>query len=501
MALRQTIAGFRPGRRTWLLGGLLAAMMGLVATAGLTSLAWGDTLRDEERLLPGTTIATVDVGGATLDEAVAAVEDHLGPRLERTIEVVYGDDVWATSAGDLGAETDAADVVAEAFERTRDASLADLARMRWTGAAIGPDLDAAVSVPDDAIEDVVAAIAEEVDREPRDAEATWAGDAFEVAEARTGREVDTAATVEVLGEALGGEDDAVELVVEQVEPEVGTAAATQAADELAPLVDAALDHTVTLAHEDRTWSVTPRDLGATPEVAPALAAALDGDGPDDIDLAVPDGAVSGFVASVAGDIDVAPRNAELDWDGDEMAVTPERDGLAVDRDEATSDLRRALAGDADRVELHVGPARASVTASSFDRVLVLRQRDRELQLYEEQERVKEWPVAVGQGGSPTPRGTFTVGAKRFEPTWNNPSPNGWGSDMPARIGPGPDNPLGVRALNWNQNGRDTLIRFHGTPDEDSIGEAASKGCVRMYNDDVIELYDIVPSGTMIISMK
>jgi lipoprotein-anchoring transpeptidase ErfK/SrfK len=72
--------------------------------------------------------------------------------------------------------------------------------------------------------------------------------------------------------------------------------------------------------------------------------------------------------------------------------------------------------------------------------------------------------------------------------------------MPARIGPGPDNPLGVRAINWNRpGGGDTLIRFHGTPNEASIGTAASNGCVRMFNSDVIELYDLVSPGMTIIS--
>jgi lipoprotein-anchoring transpeptidase ErfK/SrfK len=73
--------------------------------------------------------------------------------------------------------------------------------------------------------------------------------------------------------------------------------------------------------------------------------------------------------------------------------------------------------------------------------------------------------------------------------------------MPAQIGPGPDNPLGARAINWNRNGADTLIRFHGTPNEDSIGEAASAGCVRMFNDDVIELYDLVETGMTIVSVS
>jgi lipoprotein-anchoring transpeptidase ErfK/SrfK len=82
------------------------------------------------------------------------------------------------------------------------------------------------------------------------------------------------------------------------------------------------------------------------------------------------------------------------------------------------------------------------------------------------------------------------------PTWVNPDPEGWGASMPAMIPPGPSNPLGLRAINWSASG----IRFHGTSDIGSIGTPASHGCVRMYNEDVIELYDMVEVGTPIVSM-
>lgn len=56
---------------------------------------------------------------------------------------------------------------------------------------------------------------------------------------------------------------------------------------------------------------------------------------------------------------------------------------------------------------------------------------------------------------------------------------------------GVDNPLGSRALYIFQNGQDTLYRVHGTPEWQSIGKAVSSGCVRMLNQDVIDLYDRV----------
>ncbi len=63
---------------------------------------------------------------------------------------------------------------------------------------------------------------------------------------------------------------------------------------------------------------------------------------------------------------------------------------------------------------------------------------------------------------------------------------------------GPENPLGARALYLFANGRDTLFRIHGTNEPQSIGSAASSGCIRMLNEEVTELYDRVFIGTKVI---
>ncbi|MBD8649720.1 L,D-transpeptidase [Rhizobium sp. CFBP 13726] len=64
--------------------------------------------------------------------------------------------------------------------------------------------------------------------------------------------------------------------------------------------------------------------------------------------------------------------------------------------------------------------------------------------------------------------------------------------------PGLNNPLGARALYIYKDGKDTLYRVHGTPDWQSVGRATSSGCVRMLNQDVIDLFDRVPNGTPIL---
>ncbi|MCM2476539.1 L,D-transpeptidase [Rhizobium sp. CG5] len=63
---------------------------------------------------------------------------------------------------------------------------------------------------------------------------------------------------------------------------------------------------------------------------------------------------------------------------------------------------------------------------------------------------------------------------------------------------GLNNPLGARALYIFQDGKDTLFRVHGTPDWQSVGRATSSGCVRMFNQDVIDLYDRVGKNASIV---
>jgi len=77
----------------------------------------------------------------------------------------------------------------------------------------------------------------------------------------------------------------------------------------------------------------------------------------------------------------------------------------------------------------------------------------------------------------------------------DPERNGrWAGGMPG----GARNPLGARALYLFKDGKDTLYRIHGTTEPWSIGEAVSSGCIRMLNQDVIDLHRRVPTGTKVV---
>ncbi len=71
-------------------------------------------------------------------------------------------------------------------------------------------------------------------------------------------------------------------------------------------------------------------------------------------------------------------------------------------------------------------------------------------------------------------------------------------DLPPRMEGGPLSPIGARALYLARDRKDTLFRIHGTNEPELIGQAVSSGCIRMLNEDVIDLYDRVPVGTKVV---
>ncbi len=71
-------------------------------------------------------------------------------------------------------------------------------------------------------------------------------------------------------------------------------------------------------------------------------------------------------------------------------------------------------------------------------------------------------------------------------------------DVPAFVGPGPQNPMGARAMYLYEGNKDTLYRIHGTNQPEYIGQAISSGCIRMTNEDVIDLYKRVKPGTIVV---
>ena len=126
---------------------------------------------------------------------------------------------------------------------------------------------------------------------------------------------------------------------------------------------------------------------------------------------------------------------------------------------------------------------------------------RQISLILEGGKALRWGCAVGRDCFRW-AGLADVGRKVMWPRWTPPkdmiarSPEKakWANGMPG----GPDNPLGARALYLFQNGNDTLFRIHGTTEPMSIGKNASSGCIRMINQDVVELFRRAPIGSRVV---
>lgn len=122
--------------------------------------------------------------------------------------------------------------------------------------------------------------------------------------------------------------------------------------------------------------------------------------------------------------------------------------------------------------------------------LVLRLGERRVYVYGGEQVLASYPVAIGASATPTPTGQFQIFQMVENPRWQNP----WTGEVTA---PGANSALGLRWIGFTElsNG---LIGFHGTPTVSSIGQAASNGCVRLRNEDVLALYSYVRMGMLVV---
>ncbi|NES06592.1 MAG: L,D-transpeptidase [Okeania sp. SIO2F4] len=122
--------------------------------------------------------------------------------------------------------------------------------------------------------------------------------------------------------------------------------------------------------------------------------------------------------------------------------------------------------------------------------LVIKLSDRRVYVYQNDKLKTSYPIAIGREGWETPTGTHKVIQKIPNPSWKHPFT---GEIIP----PGPENPLGERWIGFWTDGTN-YIGFHGTPNEETVGQAASHGCVRMLNQDVLALFEKVGIGTTVV---
>ena len=126
--------------------------------------------------------------------------------------------------------------------------------------------------------------------------------------------------------------------------------------------------------------------------------------------------------------------------------------------------------------------------------IIVRHREKRLYYVLGNGQAIQYGVAVGREGAAW-SGTSTVSNKREWPSWTpTPAILARQPNLPRFMEGGPQNPMGARALYLG----DTLYRIHGTNEPWMIGEEVSSGCIRMSNDDVIDLYNRARMGATVI---
>jgi lipoprotein-anchoring transpeptidase ErfK/SrfK len=290
---------------------------------------------------------------------------------------------------------------------------------------------------------------------------------------------------------------------------------SEAVREVTAVARTTLESQLTVEAGEHTWVVTPSALGMTADVDGAVDRAFAlADGLSfmsrvyhrvaskplgesvDLSFAYDDQRIVSFVQQASEEVAVPAVDARFALVEDQLVMRRARVGQELRARMAASRIRGALESRAAEVQVPLRVVEPEVTASALGKTIVVDLSENELRLYEAFKVAKEYPVATAAPGYVTPVGTWQIIDKRENPTWYNPALDSWGADLPPVIAPGPNNPLGTRALYLNSPG----IRIHGTSNSGSIGTYASHGCIRMLITDSEELYPLVPVGTRVIIM-
>jgi len=120
-------------------------------------------------------------------------------------------------------------------------------------------------------------------------------------------------------------------------------------------------------------------------------------------------------------------------------------------------------------------------------------------------RALQYAVGVGREEALNFHGSAVIGNKEVWPRWTPtasmiariPRYAAYAGGMPGGL----ENPLGARALYLYRDKHDTYFRLHGTNEPESIGSAVSSGCIRLFNQDIIDLYNRVPLGTPVMVLQ
>jgi lipoprotein-anchoring transpeptidase ErfK/SrfK len=299
--------------------------------------------------------------------------------------------------------------------------------------------------------------------------------------------------------------------------DVGGMDETEALAEVRRRLLGPLEHSLRVGYDGRHWLLPGKSLEVHAEldaaVEEALADSRDGGLPGRLvryvtggelekqipaDVTYSKPAINRFVRHVAAEVDREAQDATVEPTPDSLSVVKAKNGRKLRDHLLTRQLEAAvLNADADHtIAAHTHYTTPKVTtkevAAAYPSYLTLDRATFTLRLWKHLKLAKSYTVAVGQEGLETPEGLYHIEEKQENPSWHVPD-SAWAGDLAGQvIPPGPEDPIKARWMAIFEG-----AGIHGTEETESLGSAASHGCVRMSIPDVIELYDQVEVGTPI----
>ena len=215
----------------------------------------------------------------------------------------------------------------------------------------------------------------------------------------------------------------------------------------------------------------------------------------DLDIVYNRKSIRRLVNRISGELDRPAKDASLDLAKGQVDPTPSATGLAVRAAKLRKQLRRSLLSveGSRKVKVQTEVVQPKVStkdlAAKYPAIVVVSRGSFRLTLYQNLKVAKTYGIAVGQVGLETPAGLYHVQNKAVNPAWTMPNSDWVAPKDRGKIVPGgtAENPLKARWLGIFDG-----AGIHGTDAVNSIGTAASHGCIRMRIPDVIDLYDRVP---------
>jgi lipoprotein-anchoring transpeptidase ErfK/SrfK len=248
--------------------------------------------------------------------------------------------------------------------------------------------------------------------------------------------------------------------------------------------DASVDAAIERSREGNPFSRVLGAHDASGTVAPRLAYSR--------------AALAAFVARTAKRVDREARDADIDWHDGKLVRRRARNGVDVRRSQLQAALVRAMSNTAVGRRVKV-PVRVTERpdrtfedfVDKYPTVLAVDREAKVLRLYKHLKLAHKYRIAVGRAGLETAAGRYKIVEKIVNPPWHVPNSD-WAGDLAGQtIPPGdPQNPLEARWMGFHDG-----QGIHGTADVDSLGTAASHGCIRMAVPDVKRLYREVKVGT------